>query len=76
MKNGQDKKYIVKKSFMIGDQVLLMEGDELEYVSMNNDNGVAEIYFIVTNSFWSDDMELCLNPAQVAEHLIYKTIYR
>lgn len=76
MKNGQDKKYIVKKSFMIGDQVLLMEDDELEYVSMNNDNGVAEIYFIVTNSFWSDDMELTLNPAQVAEHLIYKTIYR
>tara|TARA_R110000868_G_scaffold132658_1_gene343885 strand:- start:456 stop:686 length:231 start_codon:yes stop_codon:yes gene_type:complete len=76
MKNGNDKIFNVKKSFVIGDQIVIMEGDQLKWLSTDNNDGNPDIYFEVVNSFWCNGMEINLTPKQVAEHLTYSTIYR
>ena len=82
MKNGHDQKFIVKKSFVeicfhgkggIGNQIVVMEGDVLQYLQTENNEGVVDIYFEVVNSFWCMGMEFNLTPQQVAEHLVYKS---
>lgn len=73
MKNGHDQKFIVKKSFVIGNQIVVMEGDVLQYLQTENDEGVVDIYFEVVNSSWCMGMEFNLTPQQVAEHLVYKS---
>lgn len=76
MKNGHNQKFIVKKSFVVGNQIVIMEGDELKYLQTENDEGVVDIYFEVVNSFWCTGMEFNLTPQQVADHLVYHTQYR
>ena len=73
MKNGHDQKFIVKKSFVIGNQIVVMEGDVLQYLQTENFNSFVNIYFEVVNSFWCMGMEFNLTPQQVAEHLVYKS---
>ena len=77
MKNGDNQKFNVKKSLTIANQVVVMEGDQLKYLSTDNDdNGKsADIYFEVVNSFWCEGMEINLTPQQVVEHLHYDRIY-
>ena len=78
MKNGDNQKFNVKKSFTIANQVVVMEGDQLKYLSTDNDdNGKsADIYFEVVNSFWCEGMEINLTPQQVVEHLHYDCSYK
>jgi hypothetical protein len=75
MKNGNNYIFNVKKSFAIDNQVIVMEGDQLKYLSIDNDESV-DIYFEVVNSFWCDGMEINLTPQQVVEYLTYSIIYR
>ena len=77
MKNGDNQKFNVKKSFTIANQVVVMEGDQLKYLSTDNDfNGKSvDIYFEVVNSFWCEGMEINLTTQQVVEHLSYDRIY-
>jgi hypothetical protein len=53
-----------------------MEGDQLKYLSTDNDDGDVDIYFEVVNSFWCDGLEINLTPQQVVEYLTYSVIYR
>jgi hypothetical protein len=76
MKNGHNQQFIVKKSFVVGNQIVIMEGDVLKYLQTENDDTVVDIYFEVVNSFWCMGMEFNLTPQQVAEYLIYQTICR
>jgi hypothetical protein len=76
MKNGNNYKFNVKKSFAIDNQVIVMEGDQLKYLSTDNDDGDVDIYFEVVNSFWCDGMEINLTPQQVVEYLTYAIIIR
>jgi hypothetical protein len=76
MKNGDNKIFNVKKSFVVGDQIVVMEGDQLKWLSTDNNDGSPDIYFEVVNSFWCEGMEFNLTVKQVAEHLTYSTIYR
>jgi hypothetical protein len=76
MKNGNNQIFNVKKSFAIDNQVIVMEGDQLKYLSTDNDDGDVDIYFEVVNSFWCDGMEINLTPKQVVEYLTYSVIYR
>jgi hypothetical protein len=76
MKNGNNYIFNVKKSFAIDNQVIVMEGDQLKYLSTDNDDGDVDIYFEVVNSFWCDGMEINLTPQQVVEYLTYSIIYR
>jgi hypothetical protein len=76
MKNGNNYIFNVKKSFVIDNQVIVMEGDQLKYLSTDNDDESVDIYFEVVNSFWCDEMEINLTPQQVVEHLTYSIIYR
>ena len=81
MKNGHDQKFIVKKSFIIGNQIVVMEGDVLQYIQTEriegfksrNDEVLVDIYFEAVNSFWCMGMEFNLTPQQVAEYLVYKS---
>ena len=81
MKNGHDQKFIVKKSFVIENQIVVMEGDVLQYIQTEriegfksrNDEVLVDIYFEVVNSFWCMRMEFNLTPKQVAEYLVYKS---
>ena len=77
MINGQNKIFIVKKSFAIADQVVVMEGDKLEHISTDRDTNTDEvdIYFEVVNSFWCEGMEINLTPKQVAEYLVYEVTF-
>ncbi len=77
MTNGQNKIFIVKKSFTLADQVVVMEGDKLEYISTDRDKNTDEvdIYFEVVNSFWCEGMEINLTPTQVAEYLVYEVTF-
>jgi|LakMenEpi03Aug12_release.lakeMendotaPanAssembly.Ray.scaffolds.fasta_scaffold345809_5 hypothetical protein len=75
MKNGNNYIFNVKKSFAIDNQVIVMEGDQLKYLSIDNDESV-DIYFEVVNSFWCDGMEINLTPQQVVEYLTYAIIIR
>ena len=77
MKNGDNQKFNVKKSFTVANQVVVMEGDQLKYLSTDNDfNGKSvDIYFEVVNSFWCEGMEINLTTQQVVEHLSYDRIY-
>ena len=78
MKNGDTQKFNGKKSLTIANQVVVMEGDQLKYLSTDNDdNGKsADIYFEVVNSFWCEGMEINLTPQQVVEHLHYDCSYK
>ena len=76
MKNGNNYIFNVKKSFAIDNQVIVMEGDQLKYLSTDNDDGDVDIYFEVVNSFWCDGLEINLTPQQVVEYLTYSVIYR
>jgi len=76
MKNGNNYIFNVKKSFAIDNQVIVMEGDQLKYLSTDNDDGDVDIYFEVVNSFWCDGIEINLTPQQVVEYLTYSIIYR
>jgi len=76
MKNGNNYIFNVKKSFAIDNQVIVMEGDQLKYLSTDNDDGDVDIYFEIVNSFWCDGMEINLTPQQVVEYLTYSIIYR
>ena len=75
MKNGNNQIFNVKKSFAIDNQVIVMEGDQLKYLSTDNDDGDVDIYFEVVNSFWCCGMEINLTPQQVVEHLTYDRIF-
>ena len=76
MKNGNNNVFNVKKSFTITNQVVVMEGDQLKYLSTDNLNGEnVDIYFEVVNSFWCEGMEINLTPQQVAEYLTYNRIF-
>jgi len=77
MKNGNNQIFNVKKSFAIADQVVVMEGDQLKYLSTDtvNDESV-DIYFEVINSFWCEGIEINLTPKQVVEYLTYDKVYR
>ena len=75
MKNGNNQIFNVKKSFAIANQVVIMEGDQLKYLSTDNDDGDVDIYFEVVNSFWCEGMEVNLTPQQVVEHLTYDRIF-
>jgi hypothetical protein len=76
MKNGNNYIFNVKKSFAIDNQVIVMEGDQLKYLSTNNDDESVDIYFEVVNSFWCEGIEINLTPQQVVEHLTYAIIIR
>jgi hypothetical protein len=79
MKNGNNQKFNVKKSFVIADQVVVMEGDQLKYLLTDTANGGDEsvyIYFEVINSFWCEGIEINLTPKQVVEYLTYAIVYR
>ena len=76
MRNGNDRKFNVKKSFIVGDQIVIMEGDQLMWLSTDNNDGNPDIYFEVVNSFWCEGMEFNLTSKEVAEYLTYSTIYR
>ena len=78
MKNGHNKIFNVKKSFTIADQVVVMEGDQLEHILTDRDKNTDEvdIYFEVINSFWCEGLEINLTPKQVAEYLVYSVIVR
>jgi len=76
MKNGNNYIFNVKKSFAIDNQVIVMEGDQLKYLSTDNDDGDVDIYFEIVNSFWCDGIEINLTPQQVVEYLTYSIIYR
>jgi hypothetical protein len=72
MKNEQRKKiFNVKKSFTIADQVVIMEGDQLEYITTENNDGKVDIYFEVIDGFWGEGLEINLTPKQVADYLAY-----
>ena len=77
MTNGQNKIFIVKKSFAIANQVVVMEGDKLEHISTDRDTNTDEvdIYFEVVNSFWCEGMEINLTPKQVTEYLVYEVTF-
>ena len=74
MKNGNNQIFNVKKSFTIADQMVVMEGDQLKYLSTDNDDGIVDIYFEIVNSFWCSEMEINLTPQQVVEYLTYDKI--
>ena len=74
MKNGNNQIFNVKKSFTIADQMVVMEGDQLKYLSTDNDDGIVDIYFEIVNSFWCSGMEINLTPQQVVEYLTYDKI--
>jgi hypothetical protein len=76
MKNGNNYIFNVKKSFAIDNQVIVMEDDQLKYLSTNNDDESVDIYFEVVNSFWCEGIEINLTPQQVVEHLTYAIIIR
>jgi len=78
MKNGNNQIFNVKKSFAIADQVVVMEGDQLKYLSTDtvNDDESVDIYFEVINSFWCEGMEINLTPKQVVKYLTYDKVYR
>ena len=76
MKNGNNYIFNVKKSFAIDNQVIVMEGDQLKYLSTNNDDESVDIYFEVVNSFWCEGIEINLTPQQVVEYLTYAIIIR
>jgi hypothetical protein len=72
MKNEQRKKiFNVKKSFTIDNQIVIMEGDQLEYILTENNDGKVDIYFEVIDSFWGEGLEINLTPNQVADYLAY-----
>jgi hypothetical protein len=72
MKNEQRKKiFNVKKSFTIDNQIVIMEGDQLEYILTENNDGEVDIYFEVIDSFWGEGLEINLTPNQVADYLAY-----
>jgi hypothetical protein len=77
MKNGKDKLYLVKKNISINNEVLLMEGDMLQYISSDRDIKTDQVYheFVVINSAWCNGIEVSWTSDQVAEYLRYKTIY-
>ena len=77
MKNGNDKLYTVKKNISINNEVLLMEGDTVKYISSDRDIKTDQVYheFEVVNSAWCMGIEVSWTPDQVAEYLRYKTIY-
>jgi len=76
MKNGNNQIFNVKKSFAIAEQIVVMEGDQLKYLSTDNNDGSVDIYFEVVNSFWCNGIEINLTPQQVVEYLTYdKTIH-
>ena len=76
MKNGNNQIFNVEKSFVIANQVIVMEGDQLKYLSTDyNDDESVDIYFEVVNSFWCEGMEVNLTPQQVVEHLTYDRIF-
>lgn len=75
MKNGNNQIFNVKKLFAIDNQVIVMEGDQLKYLSTDNDDGDVDIYFEVVNSFWCYGMEINLTPQQVVEYLTYDRIF-
>ena len=77
MKNGNNQIFNVKKSFAIANQVVVMEGDQLKYLSTDSDDDESvDIYFEVINSFWCEGMEVNLTPQQVVEYLTYDRIIR
>ena len=76
MRNGDNKTFNVKKSFVVGDQIVVMEGDQLKWLSTDNNDGDPDIYFEVVNSFWCEGMEFNLTPQQVAEYLTYTVVFR
>ena len=77
MKNGNNQIFNVEKSFVIANQVIVMEGDQLKYLSTDyNDDESVDIYFEVVNSFWCEGMEINLTPQQAAEYLTYDRIIR
>lgn len=76
MINGHNKIFNVKKSFVVGNQIVIMDGDQLKYLSTENNDDNVDIYFEVINSFWCSGMEINLTPTEVAEYLNYSVIYR
>ena len=77
MKNGNNQIFNVKKSFAIANQVVIMEGDQLKYLSTDSDDDESvDIYFEVINSFWCEGMEVNLTSQQVVEYLTYDRIIR
>ena len=80
MTNGKDKLYVVKKNISINNEVLLMEGDVLQYISsdrVTDHYGHEHVYhdFEIVNSAWSGGIEVSWTSDEVAEYLRYKTIY-
>lgn len=52
MNNGNDKIFNVKKSFVIGDQIVIMEGDQLKWLSTDNNDGADWMPFIPLKEYW------------------------
>ena len=78
MKNGIDKIFNVKESFVIADSVVVMNGDQLKHISTDRDKDtdIVYIYFEVINSHWCEGLKINLTPEQVAQYLLYnKTIH-
>jgi len=78
MKNGDDKIFNVKESFVIANSVIVMDGDQLKYISIdrNIDTDEVTIYFEVINSHWCEGLEINLTLNEVAQYLSYNKIYR
>ena len=74
-RNGEDKIFNVKKSFTISNQVVVMEGDQLKWISTDREDENVDINFEIINSFWGEGLEINLKPNQVAEYLSYRVTY-
>ena len=73
--NGEDKIFNVKKSFTISNQVVVMEGDQLKWISTDREDENVDINFEIVNSFWGQGLEISLKPNEVAEYLSYRVTY-